>query len=297
MRRRDAATLALAAVLCIAMNATPSPGSPSGHSSGHTLLWSDEFDGPAGSPPDPDRWRHALGDGTADGNPGWGNSELEWYTDSTANVAHDGEGNLVITARHADGDRDCWYGTCLYTSARLLTRGLFEFQHGRIEARIKVPAGVGLWPAFWMLGTNIANVGWPESGEIDVMEHVGRKPYQVFGTIHGPGYSGGNAFGNTLDLDAPVADDYHVFAVDWAPGHIAWTVDGRLYHEATPADVSPNDWPFEHPFFLLLNLAVGGEFGGPVDPETDFPAAMVVDYIRVYGPVGAMPSASVTASE
>jgi beta-glucanase (GH16 family) len=211
-------------------------------------------------------------------------------------VAHDGEGNLVITARKADGTQRCYYGTCQYTSARLLTRGLFEVQYGRIEARIKVPAGVGLWPAFWALGTNIDQVGWPQSGEIDVMENVGRQPNTLYGTLHGPGYSGSNGFGSTIDLPAPLADTFHVFAIDWEPGRIVWTVDGTQYHEAAPDDVAPREWVYDHPFYLLLNLAVGGQFGGPVAEDTEFPASMVVDYVRVFAQAGATPSPSSGAS-
>jgi beta-glucanase (GH16 family) len=283
-RRRDTLVFSVAALVLLAMSPSPSTGPGP--------IWSDEFDAPAGAPPDPSRWTYALGDGTVGSIPGWGNNELEWYTDDPENVAHDGAGNLVITARHADGTQRCYYGTCQYTSARLLTRGLFEAQYGRIEARIKVPTGAGLWPAFWMLGTNIDQVGWPQSGEIDVMENVGRQPNRLYGTLHGPGYSGGNGYGSTVDLPEPLADEFHVFAVDWEPGHIVWTVDGTRYHEATPADVAPREWVYDHPFYLLLNLAVGGQFGGPVAEDTVFPASMIVDYVRVYGPTDATSSSN-----
>ncbi len=249
---------------------------------GWTLAWGDEFDEPAGSPPNPAHWGYALGDGTAESVAGWGNNELETYTDDPANAATDGNGNLVITARVADPGIDCYYGPCKYTSARLLTREKYELAYGRIEARVKVPSGTGLWPAFWMLGTNIGSVGWPDCGEIDVMENVGRQPNKLYGTLHGPGYSGSNGYGSTTDLPAPVADDFHVFAVDWQRDRIVWTVDGAEYHTASPADVAPNDWVYNHEFYLLLNLAVGGNFGGPVSPDTVFPASMLVDYVRVY---------------
>lgn len=249
---------------------------------GMTLVWADEFDAPAGTPPDPSRWAHDLGDGGR----GWGNEELEWYTDSPDNAAHDGQGNLVITAREAEPGLTCWYGPCRYTSARLLTRGLFEVTYGRVEARLKVPSGAGLWPAFWMLGSDIDTVGWPASGEIDVMENVGRQPRLLYGTLHGPGYSGSQGYGGTLLMDEPLADDFHVFAVDWTPERITWTVDGTVFHEATPADVAPSEWVFEHPFFLLLNLAVGGHFGQAVSTTTRFPASLVVDHVRVYQAAG-----------
>ncbi len=246
------------------------------------LAWSDEFDEPAGSPPNPAHWAHALGDGTAERIPGWGNNELETYTDRPENVATDGDGNLVIRALAADGTEDCYYGPCRYTSARLLTAGKVGAHFGRVEVRLQVPAGAGLWPAFWMLGSNIDDVGWPAAGEIDVMENIGRQPNRLYGTIHGPGYSGSANFGRTIDLPEPLAADFHVFAVDWQPGRIAWSLDGQEYHRATPADVAPNAWPFDQEFFLLANLAVGGNLGGPVAPTTVFPAEYRIDYVRVY---------------
>jgi beta-glucanase (GH16 family) len=251
-----------------------------------TLVWSDEFDEPAGTPPDPTHWGYERGDGTGQGIPGWGNNELEFYTDRPDNAATDGKSNLVITARVAAAKLDCYYGPCKYTSARLLTRGKFELTYGRVEARIKVPAGHGLWTAFWMLGTNIATVGWPAAGEIDIMENVGRRPNTLYGTLHGPGYSGSSGYGKTIDLPAPLAEDFHVVAIEWKKDAIVWTVDGAPFHAAGPADVAPNDWAYNHAFFLLLNLAVGGNLGGPVSPDTVFPASMLVDYVRVYEAAG-----------
>ena len=272
-----------------ASSAAPSSGAPSsaapsgsGELEGWRLAWADEFDEPAGTKPHAKHWGYELGDGRTAGNQGWGNRELQWYTDDAANAATDGQGNLVITARAADPGLDCYYGECRYTSARLLTRDRYLVRFGRIEARLQVPAGVGLWPAFWMLGTDIRLVGWPDSGEIDVMENVGRQPERLYGTLHGPGYSGDHGYGRTIDLPDPLADDFHVYAVEWSAGHIRWLVDGRQYHEATPADVAPNEWVYDHEFFLLLNLAVGGNFGGPVGEETVFPAEYRIDYVRVY---------------
>jgi beta-glucanase (GH16 family) len=255
---------------------------PSAGPTSWNLVWSDEFDGPAGAPPDPTIWGYDLGDGTEAGIVGWGNNEREYYTDSPENAATDGEGYLLITVRRADGSTACYYGPCEYASARLLTKDRYEFQYGRIEARIKVPGGVGLWPAFWMLGTDIGTVGWPRSGEIDIMEFVGRRPNEILGTIHGPGYSGSSGFTQGVDLDSPVADDFHTLEIDWRPGSIVWSLDGKPYHRASPADVAPNDWVFDHPFFLILNVAVGGNLGGPVAPDTTFPQAMTVDYVRLY---------------
>ena len=248
------------------------------------LVWHDEFNGETGTPVNPSRWGQEVGDGTVNGIPGWGNSELEYYTGGASNVATDGEGHLQITIDKADGSLTCYYGPCLYTSARLLTKDRFEAAYGRLEARIKVPKGSGLWPAFWMLGTNIDQVGWPQTGEIDIMENVGRLPTQVFGTLHGPGYSGGQSYGKTLDLGEPVGDDYHVFAVDWQPDKVVWSVDDAAYFTATPTDafLQGKQWVFNHPFYVLMNVAVGGNFGGPVGPDTTFPQTMLVDYVRLY---------------
>jgi beta-glucanase (GH16 family) len=248
------------------------------------LVWHDEFNDELGTPVNPRRWGQEVGDGTVNGIPGWGNSELEYYTGGANNVATDGEGHLQITINKADGSLMCYYGPCLYTSARLLTKDRFEAAYGRLEARIRVPKGSGLWPAFWMLGTNIDQVGWPQSGEIDIMENVGRLPTQVFGTLHGPGYSGGQSYGKTLDLGVPVADDYHVFAVDWQPDKVVWSVDGAPYFTATPTDafLQGKQWVFNHPFYVLMNVAVGGNFGGPVGPDATFPQTMSVDYVRLY---------------
>ncbi len=248
------------------------------------LVWSDEFNAKAGTAPNATVWANEVGDGTANGIPGWGNDELEYYTSGGANASTDGMGNLVITTAAADGSLMCYYGPCKYTSARLLTKNRLEVAYGRMEARVKVPSGAGLWPAFWMLGTDIDQVGWPQTGEIDIMEYVARLPNQIFGTIHGPGYSGGQSYGKTVDLGKPVADDYHTYAVEWQPDKITWLFDGAPYFTATPSDpfLQGKQWVFNHPFFLLLNVAVGGNFGGAVSPDTVFPAKTLVDYVRVY---------------
>jgi beta-glucanase (GH16 family) len=244
-----------------------------------TLAWSDEFDGPVGAPVDGAKW-------VADtGGEGWGNQELQYYTARADNVSLDGGGRLVITARAEplDSPYGCWYGICRYTSARLKTKDRFEATYGRFEARIRIPRGQGLWPAFWMLGSNIDSVGWPRCGEIDVMENIGREPTVVHGTMHGPGYSGGSSIGGAYTLNEPFADNYHVFAVEWTPGQIRWLVDEQEYRRTTPADLPPGaTWVFEHPFFLLLNVAVGGVWPGDPDASTVFPQQMLVDYVRVY---------------
>lgn len=176
---------------------------------------------------------------------------------------------------------------CDYTSARLISQHKIDFAYGRIEANVKVPAGQGLWPAFWMLGDDINQVDWPRSGEIDIMEYVGKTPNTVYGTLHGPGYSGGNGYGKDFDLGEPVADDFHRFAIEWEPGVIRWYIDDTNFFTATETalfDVKPTaeEWVYDHPFFLLMNLAVGGSFPGNPDETTPFPAEMVIDHVSVY---------------
>lgn len=242
-----------------------------------TLVWSDEFEGEAGTPVDNAFWTAETG------GHGWGNNELEYYTDRVENAALDGEGNLAITAREENpGDYECHYGTCEYTSARLITMDKFEFTYGRVEARIRVPRGQGIWPAFWMLGADFDEVGWPNSGEIDVMENLGREPRTAHGTVHGPGYSGGSEVTGSILIESDFADDFHVFAIDWDPDAIRWYLDGEMFHIVTPNELNGNDWVFDHDFFLLLNVAVGGNWPGMPDETTEFPQTMLVDYVRVY---------------
>jgi beta-glucanase (GH16 family) len=246
------------------------------------LVWSDEFDGPAGSPPDPSSWSCQLGDGSTYGDPGWGNSELQCYTGDRDNVAQDGRGNLVITARSTAAG---------YSSARIVTKGNVEIRYGRIEARARVPQGAGVWAAIWALGADVDSAGWPGCGEIDIMEQVGRDPYKAFGTIHGPGYAGSEGVSGAVEMQAEFACDFHVFAVEWSRSAIEWSVDRHVYHRTAPDDV-PGAWVFDHPFYLLMNLAVGGDLGGPV--SATFPKQFLVDYIRVYMPAGI--SAEITAA-
>jgi beta-glucanase (GH16 family) len=245
-----------------------------------TLAWSDEFDGLAGASFDRAKW-------VADtGGQGWGNQEREFYTTRGENVALDGNGHLVITAEAepASSTYTCWYGRCGYTSARIKTQGRFSQAYGRFEARIRIPRGQGLWPAFWMLGDDIASVGWPRSGEVDVMENIGREPQVVHGTMHGPGYSGAGGIGGPDTLrSGAFADDFHLYAVEWGPGEVKWFVDGNEYFRTTPTSLpAGTTWVFDHPFFLILNLAVGGGWPGDPDATTAFPQRMVVDYVRVY---------------
>jgi beta-glucanase (GH16 family) len=263
-----------------ASDATPAPdaGPSCGGSTAWTLVWSDEFNGADGTGIDTTKWAAQTG------GDGWGNQEREYYTNDLANAAESG-GNLVITATTAGAaSQTCWYGQCEYTSARLQTLGLFSQEHGRFEARIQIPRGQGLWPAFWMLGSNIDTVNWPTCGEIDVMENIGKEPGIVHGSMHGPGYSGGNALTAlyTLPGGASFADDFHVFAVEWETGVVRFYVDDTLYETETPADLPAGDtWVFDQPFFILLNVAVGGSWPGDPDSTTVFPQTMSVDYVRV----------------
>ncbi|MGC4945575.1 lectin [Streptomyces sp. DT224] len=242
-----------------------------------TTTFSDEFDGAAGSAVDGGKWQIETGDNV-------NNHERQYYTSGNKNAALDGQGHLVITARKENpANYQCWYGTCQYTSARLNTSGKFTQAYGHVEARMKIPRGQGMWPAFWMLGNDIGQVGWPNSGEIDIMENVGFEPSTVHGTLHGPGYSGsgGIGAGYTLPNGQAFADAFHTFAVDWAPNSITWSVDGNVYQQRTPADTNGNAWAFNKPFFLILNLAVGGYWPGDPDGSTAFPNQLVVDHVRV----------------
>jgi beta-glucanase (GH16 family) len=233
---------------------------------GWVLDWHDEFDGPA---LDRATWVEELG------GHGFGNAELQYYTARPENVRIEG-GMLVIEARRED-----WEGK-KYTSARIKSAGLKERTYGRYEARIQIPRGQGIWPAFWLLGADCKTTGWPRCGEIDIMENIGKEPATVHGTLHGPGYSGDHAFGKPSSLDAGAfADGFHVVAVEWEPREIRWYRDGILYHTARP-ELVKGDWVFEHPFFVILNLAVGGYWPGNPDATTTFPQRMLVDYVRVY---------------
>ncbi|NNE65538.1 MAG: glycoside hydrolase family 16 protein [Pyrinomonadaceae bacterium] len=246
-----------------------------------SLTWSDEFQGPAGSGIDKTKWSYRIGGG------GWGNKEFQYYTDSTKNSFHDGHGNLVIKAieEGSPAGTKCWYGKCRYTSARLVTEGKFAQKYGKIEARIKVPYGQGIWPAFWMLGDDFKTEGWPDSGEIDILENIGREPGKVYGTIHGPGYAGAKGIGKSFKLESgkKFTDNFHVFAIEWEPNEIRWYVDGKHFHTVRPKDLPKGaKWVYDHPHFMLLNLAVGGNWPGSPDNTTVFPQQMKIDYVRVY---------------
>jgi beta-glucanase (GH16 family) len=233
---------------------------------GWTLAWHDEFDGPELNLRN---WTFDLGGG------GWGNQEWETYTNRPENVRVE-KGLLVIEAREE------LVGGRPYSSARLKTQGLHAWQYGRIEARMKLPSGQGLWPAFWMLGENINAKMWPACGEIDIMEFIGKEPDQIYATVHGPGYSGGDGVGSSFTTSAEsLKNDFHVYAVEWQANEIRWYFDDQQYFKVTIADV-PAEWVFDHPFFIILNLAVGGRWPGYPDDTTVFPQFLYVDYVRVY---------------
>ncbi|MFI1506031.1 ricin-type beta-trefoil lectin domain protein [Streptomyces sp. NPDC020597] len=267
-----------------AQGASPSAADPAARFAGSpaaraavAVTFSDEFDGPAGAAVDGTKWQIETGDNV-------NNHERQYYTPGNRNAALDGQGHLVITARRENpGNYPCWYGRCEYTSARLNTAGRFTTTYGHVEARMKIPRGQGMWPAFWMLGDDIGRVGWPDSGEIDVMENVGFEPATVHGTLHGPGYSGSGGIGAGYSLPGgqAFADAFHTFAVDWSPNAITWSVDGAVYQRRTPADLGGRRWVFDKPFFLILNLAVGGYWPGDPDGGTAFPRQLLVDHVRV----------------
>jgi beta-glucanase (GH16 family) len=272
-------TLTRACFILLAAATTLAAQSPATPNPNWRLTWSDEFNGPNGSSPDPAKWVYETG-----GN-GFGNNELETYTNRSVN-ANQEDGHLVITARKEDLTgpdgipRD-------YTSARLNTKGLFSQAYGRFEARIQLPTGKGIWPAFWLLGDNIDSDPWPKCGEIDIIENIG-DPRTIYSTLHGPGYSGAKPISAKYPLPSgeSVTTGYHLYSVEWTPQNIKFFFDDHLIVERTRADLPPGTpWAYDHPFFIILNLAVGGAWPGNPDETTPFPQKMLVDYVRVYQPV------------
>lgn len=233
------------------------------------LTWQDEFEGPAGQLPDPAKWNFDIGTD-------WGNQQLEYDTDRAENASLDGDGNLAITARLES------FAGRPFTSARITTKGKLDQAYGRFEARIKMPYGPGIWPAFWLLGSNIDEVSWPQCGEIDIMEYRGQEPHLIHGSVHGPGYSGGAAVTKSFGFtDNRFDNDFHIFAVEWSEDYIYFFVDDTLYNSITPEDVT-GEWVYDHPFHIILNVAVGGNYVGFPTSDTPFPQTMLVDYVRVY---------------
>lgn len=238
------------------------------------LVMQDEFD--VDGSLDSSLWSFDIGNGEGtDAGIGWGNNELQYYTNRTENITVQ-NGVLIITAQKES------YEGASYTSAKILTKGKFDQAYGRFEARMRLPYGQGMWPAFWLLGANIDDVKWPNCGEIDIMEYRGQEPTITNGTVHGPGYSGGLAITKAYDLVNDRFDtDFHVFGIEWGPEYINFYVDDVLYNQITPTNVT-GEWVFNQPFYIILNLAVGGSFVGSPDSETSFPQTMLVDYVRVY---------------
>ncbi len=241
---------------------------------GWELVWSDEFDG---AEIDLSNWTYDIGGW------GWGNGEAQYYTDRPENASL--QNGLLVIALRQEQIEDSYY-----TSARLKTQGLQEFQYGRIEARVKVPRGDGTWPAFWMLGANFDEdsddpaSAWPQAGEIDVMEHVGRKPQVTYGTIHGPGYAGAGSLGGWNTQDVDIADEFHTYAIEWDAEGIEWLFDGEPFYEIGPGDIGNREWVYDQPFFLIVNLALGGTFGGNIALDLEYPLYLYVDHVRVYQP-------------
>jgi beta-glucanase (GH16 family) len=234
-----------------------------------TLVWNDEFNGENGSAVDNLKWIQEIG-----GN-GWGNNEDQYYTDGTNNCYIQNE-NLVIEAKKEE------YEKSKYTSARLKTNGKFDFKYGKVEMKAKLPSGQGIWPAFWMLGSDFETAGWPECGEIDIMENVGKTPKTVNGTAHAPGYSGNMGLGSFLTIEEDLSNAYHIYSIEWAEDKIEWFMDGKKYHSLTPQTIGGNKWAFNKEFFLLLNLAVGGNWPGYPNDTTIFPQKYYIDYVHVY---------------
>jgi beta-glucanase (GH16 family) len=233
---------------------------------GWTLVWQDEFEDDAINT---ENWTFDIGGW------GWGNGEAQYYTDRQENARVE-DGMLVIEARQEK------FEDSYYTSARLKTQGLQNFQYGRIEARLKVPSGKGLWPAFWMLGSDFNGSNWPDVGEIDIMEYIGKEPDLIFGTLHGPGYSGALGRSKWNRQLYNIADEFHTYAIEWEPDEIRWYYDGTHYFTVSSTDIGELEWVFDQPFFIILNLAVGGQLPGPVGLDTEFPARYYIDYVRVY---------------
>ncbi|MBN2236964.1 MAG: family 16 glycosylhydrolase [Bacteroidales bacterium] len=233
------------------------------------LIWSDEFDtdgAPSGS-----KWNYDIGTGSG----GWGNGELQYYTNRSANVVQRG-GNLVITALKEN------YNNSAYTSARLKTQGIFSFLYGKVEVRAKVPSGTGVWPAIWMLGDNITTVGWPACGEIDIMEYWGYRPNEVSSALHTPSSYGNTVNHHTQSL-ATAEEEFHIYSMEWNESKILFYVDGNLHYTYTPSAYNDSAWPYYKNQFIILNLAIGGNSdGGYGVDDTIFPREFLVDYIRVY---------------
>lgn len=274
MNRKFFASAAVVALAAVSFSTPVSAATPA-----KKLLWSQEFNEAAGTAPSAKYFDYDLGGG------GWGNKEVQWYTEEA--VATNGKGQLEISATKipAVAEDDLPYscfGDCQYFSGRIKTQGKVKFKYGRMEARIQVPEGEGVWPAFWMLGSNITAKTWPTCGEIDIVELRGREPFTAIASAHGPGYSGANSKSGVKRLSTSLAAGYHTYAVDWTANKISWYLDGKLFHTVSSTSVKPKSYVFNQDFFLILNLAMGGEFdGGRLDSSIE-KATMSIDYIRYY---------------
>lgn len=263
-------SIALLATLSIIGFVVPAQLSVAAAPAKTKLLWSENFKGSAGGTPNAKNWNVVLGDGSAQNLPGWGNGERELYTKSSIALTGGSTGGLAITAsRPPESDQPlCYYGPCDWYSGKIDTAKKVSFQYGLIEAKMKMAPGGGTWPAFWLLGTNLLNkTAWPNCGEIDIIETQGNNPVSVLGTAHGPGYSGGAAKTYTTFAPDDVSNAYHTYAVLWLPNKISWLFDGKVYYSTSKSDVSPNPWPFNAKFYMILNLAMGGNLGGDIDPN------------------------------
>jgi len=240
----------------------------------NNLLWSQEFNSPKNAKIDSKYWNYDLG-----GN-GWGNNELQNYQSDA--VKMDGSGNLVITTNKLVNNKKsfCLYGYCKYSSARILTKGKLAFKYGKIEARIKMPKGSGTWPAFWMLGRNISETGWPKCGEIDIVEAVGNDPSWVSFALHGPEYSGGSNIGRSFINRDSLSSSFHRYGILWTPGEISWTFDGEVMQTVNKSFIGDKTWVFDTPQFILLNVAMGGTLGGEISPKFSS-SKMYIDWLRV----------------
>ncbi|HSW59127.1 MAG TPA: glycoside hydrolase family 16 protein [Dehalococcoidales bacterium] len=238
---------------------------PEWERSGWKLIWQEEFEG---SEINLKNWTFDIG------GDGWGNNELEFYKRGPENVRLI-NGLLVIEARaESFGGRD-------FTSARLKTQGLQSWTYGRFESRIKIPAGQGVWPAFWMLGEDIAQIGWPDCGEIDILENIGKEPNRVHASAHSKDYFASHSLTGSMEIDTPLSEDFHIYAIEWDENEIRWFLDEEEYFHISKSEV-PGGWAFNKPFFIILNLAIGGNWPGAPDETTIFPKQMLVDYVRVY---------------
>ena len=245
------------------------------------ILWSDDFEGDRGASVNPKFWNFDLGDGTSAGIPGWGNQEREWYLEEQAKLS--GNSELIISANRNTNPEayPAYYGEAAeWLSAKLTTKNKVEVLYGLIEARVQIPTGVGTWPAFWMLGTNLDEVTWPFCGEIDILEARGKDSGNLVATLHGPGYSGEFGCGKEWRTPVSMNNDFHTFAVEWLPDSITWLFDGVPFSRKIRADVAPHEWVFDHPFYIITNLAMGGGFTGDIDPNLN-DAEMKIDFVRV----------------